>query len=139
MRGKNAVFIDTVGWIALVHRGDNLHQKVTRVYREIGKVKRITTDAVLVESCNAFRKVTMRPLALVLMEKVKKSRELGVLEIIHANEELIKQGWDLFENRMDKEWSLTDCITFKVMENMGANRAITSDHHFEQAGFEKLL
>ena len=41
--------------------------------------------------------------------------------------------------RIDKEWSLTDCISCTVMKDRGITKAITSDHHFEQAGFEKLL
>jgi len=139
VRKEKAVFVDTVGWIALVHRGDNLHQKVTNVYRDIGRVRRITTDAVLVESCNAFSNVTMRPLALALLEKIEKAEELDVLEVIHVSEELIKEGWELFKNRMDKGWSLTDCISFMVMKNMGVSKAITSDHHFEQAGFSILI
>jgi predicted nucleic acid-binding protein len=139
VRKEKAVFVDTVGWIALVHREDNLHQEVTNVYRDIGRVRRITTDAVLVESCNAFSNVTMRPLALALMEKIEKAEELDVLEVIHVSEELIKEGWELFKNRMDKECSLTDCISFIVMKNMGVSKAITSDHHFEQAGFTILV
>ncbi len=139
MSEEKAVFIDAVGWIALVHRGDMLHQKVVQIYREIGRVRRVTTDAVLIESCNAFSKTTLRQLALALMEKVKESERLGILEIIHVNEELINQGWVLFKNRTDKEWSLTDCVSFIVMKNKGINNAITSDHHFEQAGFKKLV
>ncbi len=134
-----SVFIDSVGWIALMNRNDSLHQETVRAYREIGKVKRITTDAVLIESCNALSKTTLRPLALALMEKVQVSKDLGVLEVTHANEYLIEQGWELFKNRLDKDWSFTDCISFSVMTNKGINTALTSDHHFEQAGYKKLL
>ena len=81
----------------------------------------------------------MRPLASALMEKIRKAEEYGVLEIIHVNAELIEQGWELFKTRMDKEWSLTDCISFVVMKDRGIIKAITSDQHFEQSGFEKLL
>lgn len=52
MSEEKAVFVDTVGWIALVHRGDILHQKVVQIYREIGRVRRVTTDAVLIEIGN---------------------------------------------------------------------------------------
>lgn len=139
MKKAKAVFIDTVGWIALVHRHDNLHQRTTQVYRTLGRILRVTTDAVLIETCNAFSKTPLRPLALALMDKIREAKQVGVLEIIHADKKLIEQGWELFKNRMDKEWSLTDCISLVVMENRGITEAITSDHHFEQAGFEKLL
>jgi len=139
VRRKQAIFVDTVGWIALVHRRDDLHKQAVRLYHTLRRVRRITTDAVLVESCNSFSKTTMRPLALALMEKIRKAEELGVLEVIHVGEELIEQGWELFRTRMDKEWSLTDCISFTVMKDRGISKAITSDHHFEQAGFQKLF
>ena len=41
--------------------------------------------------------------------------------------------------RLDKDWSLTDCISFIVMRRRGLTDALTSDHHFEQAGFTILL
>ncbi len=139
MKKIKAVFIDTVGRIALVYRRDNLHQRTTEVYRTLGRIPRVTTDAVLIETCNTFSKTPLRPLALALMNKVREAKQLGVLEIIHADKKLIEQGWELFRNRMDKEWSLTDCVTFVLMKNRGMTKAVTSDHHFEQAGFEKLL
>ena len=139
MRGKAAVFVDTVGWIALVHRRDDLHKHAVKLYHSLGKIRRVTTDAVLIESCNAFSKIVMRPLAIALMENINKAEQLGVLEIIYVNEEHMNQGWELFRTRLDKEWSLTDCISFTVMRGRRINKALTSDHHFEQAGFEKLL
>jgi predicted nucleic acid-binding protein len=139
MREEKFVFIDTVGWVALLHRGDNLHQKAIESYRDIKNLYRITTDAVLVESCNTFSKSSMRPLALSLMEKVRESKSIGILEVVYVEEGLMQQGFELFKNRMDKEWSLTDCISFIVMKKKGINKAITSDKHFEQAGFEKLM
>ena len=139
MRSEQSVFVDTVGWIALIHRRDDLHEEVVQVYGNLGKILRVTTDAVLIESCNSFSKKMIRPLALALMDKVKKAEQLGVLEVVHVSEELIERGWELFRSRNDKEWSLTDCISFIVMKDRGISRAITSYHHFEQVGFEKLM
>jgi hypothetical protein len=45
----------------------------------------------------------------------------------------------LYFQRRDKEWSLTDCISFTVMSDEGLTDALTGDHHFEQAGFTALL
>jgi len=139
VRGKQIIFVDTVGWIALAHRRDDLHKEVVQIYRNLGRILRVTTDAVLIESCNSFSKTTIRPLALALMEKVRRAEQVGVLEIVHVSEELIERGWELFMSRRDKEWSLTDCISFIVMKDRGIGSAITSDHHFEQAGFKKLV
>lgn len=139
MAPDGQVFIDTAGWVALVHRGDNLHRKTVEAYRDIGAFMRFSTDAVLIETCNAFSRADLRPLAISLMARVKESQTLGVLEIVHVGEQLIQEGWEFFVNRMDKDWSLTDCISFVVMKKKGISKAITSYHHFKQAGFETLL
>lgn len=46
---------------------------------------------------------------------------------------------DLFVKRLDKSWSFTDCLNFVVMKESRLRRALTTDQHFEQAGFEGLL
>jgi hypothetical protein len=48
-------------------------------------------------------------------------------------------GLDLFADRPDKNWSLTDCVSFVVMHGEGLTEALTGDNHFEQAGFKALL
>jgi predicted nucleic acid-binding protein len=45
----------------------------------------------------------------------------------------------LYSQRPDKEWTLTDCISFVVMHEENLTGALTEDHHFEQAGFTALL
>ncbi len=52
---------------------------------------------------------------------------------------LLDRGFELFSRRADKEWSLTDCTSFVVMREEGLTDALTTDHHFEQAGFSVLL
>ena len=61
------------------------------------------------------------------------------LTIIPASRELLDEGLNLYEDRPDKEWSLTDCISFVVMQREGLTEALTGDKHFEQAGFVSLL
>jgi hypothetical protein len=53
--------------------------------------------------------------------------------------ELFHHGCELHARRSDKEWSLTDCTSFVVMRERGVERALTSDHHFAQAGFQVLM
>jgi len=133
------VFIDTAGWVALIYRRDDYHQRAKHVYAGLGHVKRMTTDAVLIESCNMFSKSPLRPLAVALMERVRETKNIGVLEVIHVTKARIDRGCELFQRRPDKDWSLTDCISFVVMQDKDITKAFTTDHHFEQAGFEKLL
>ena len=59
--------------------------------------------------------------------------------IVPVSSRLIERGFALFANRPDKEWSLTDCISFVVMEEHSVTEALTSDGDFEQAGFSALL
>jgi len=66
-------------------------------------------------------------------------RSLPNLQIIEADTSLLAEGWDIYYSRLDKEWSLTDCVSIAVMQKEEIEQAFTSDHHFEQAGFIKLL
>ena len=52
---------------------------------------------------------------------------------------LFERGIKLYSKRPDKERSLTDCISFTVMDDLQLVEALTADHHFEQAGFRALL
>jgi predicted nucleic acid-binding protein len=59
--------------------------------------------------------------------------------VIPPSQRLFEQGADLYNARKDKEWSLTDCISFIAMEQYSVREALTGDRHFEQAGFKALL
>ena len=53
--------------------------------------------------------------------------------------ELFADAFERLRQRLDKEWSITDCASFLVMERLGIWQALTGDHHFEQAGFVAML
>jgi predicted nucleic acid-binding protein len=61
------------------------------------------------------------------------------VEILAPDLDLFDRGFDLYARRLDKEWSLTDCVSFVVMTERGITEALTGDHHFGQAGFRALL
>ncbi|WP_199307090.1 type II toxin-antitoxin system VapC family toxin [Alkalinema sp. FACHB-956] len=58
---------------------------------------------------------------------------------IHIDSTIDQTAWELCQNRPDKPWSLVDCSSFIVMRQMTIQQALTTDHHFEQAGFTRLL
>lgn len=61
------------------------------------------------------------------------------IELIPQAGELSAEAIRLFAARSDKDWSLTDCLSFVVMEQNGIREALTADNHFEQAGFRAVL
>ncbi len=81
----------------------------------------------------------MRPLAWQLIEAIQESVALQVATIVHIDVDLWQRGWQLYRVRSDKDWGLTDCISFIVIEDYGIRRVFTYDRHFEQAGFVWLL
>ena len=59
--------------------------------------------------------------------------------IISIDATLEASAWRLWASRSDKNWTLTDCTSFLVMQQRKLIEALTADHHFEQAGFIRLL
>lgn len=132
------IFVDTAAWIALINRDDILHEQAKAVMRQLRdeKLRLVTTEFVLVEVANAFSKPPFRSSVVVYINGL---RRLKALRIVPASMELYQAGWSLYSDRLDKEWGLTDCISFAVMKSENITKAFTSDHHFEQAGFLKWL
>jgi predicted nucleic acid-binding protein len=96
----------------------------------------LTTSLVLVEVASAFSTPSRRNLAVELEERYRGTR---IGELVWVDEDFYRRGWDLYRGRPDKGWSLVDCTSFVVMHERSIDTALTSDHHFEQAGFTKLL
>ena len=61
------------------------------------------------------------------------------VRVISVDTSLLRRALDFYNNRGDKEWGLTDCISFLVMSDQGLKEAFTADEHFQQAGFLALL
>lgn len=135
---NNLCFVDTVCWIALLNRKERLHEEADNLYKNLMKsgYYLLTTSAVLDETANALSDPLFKPSVITLFQKIEKSSRV---EITFVDDVLWSKGWDLYRSRLDKGWSLTDCISFEVMREKNIRDALTGDHHFEQAGYEILL
>ncbi len=135
------VFWDTAAFVALSNAKDDLHQMAINVSHDLAKAEArvLTTDAVLIEVVNTFSKVAWRQTAWQIIKAMQESVALKMATIVHVDFGLWQRGWKLHRSRADKEWGLTDCISFVVMEEHNIIQAFTYDHHFEQAGFICLL
>jgi predicted nucleic acid-binding protein len=96
----------------------------------------LTTEFVLTEIANGLSAVKFREDAGNIIHVLQDDE---LVQIILASSELFSKGLDLYENRKDKDWGLTDCISFVVMQEMYVTAALTPDDHFRQAGFRALL
>ena len=132
------VLVDTAAWIALVNTRDELHTRAEQTMSELRRrnVALITTEFVLLEVANALCTSAWREKAVKLIDGF---RTLPGLRIISADTSLLAEGWQLYCSRSDKEWSLTDCTSIVILQKESIDQVFTSDHHFEQAGFAKLL
>ncbi len=135
------IFWDTAAFVALGNRDDALHAAAVAVSEELAhhKARILTTDAVLTEVANTFSKVGWRSVAQQLIVSFQQSARMGAAQLVHVNEALWQRGWQFFLERPDKNWSLTDCISFLAMQDRKITRAFTHDHNFEQAGFTRLM
>ena len=98
---------------------------------------RLTTSSlVLIELADGLSRVQHRHVAIQLVDAVERSRRI---EIVQVDERLERLGWQLFRDRADKDWGMTDCVSMSLMEDRRIQDVFTADHHFEQAGFNILL
>jgi hypothetical protein len=132
------VFVDTAAWLALINKDDRFHEQAKAVRDRLiaSKVDFVTTDEVLLEVANSLSKRRFRRAAIRLIEAIYRSANIRV---VRTDSYLWERAWALYKKSRDKDWSLTDCMSFVVMRDEGIREAFTTDRHFEQAGFVKLL
>lgn len=132
------LFVDAVYWIALLNPRDNLHEQAVSLSRPLDQTVLVTTEMVLTELLNAFaeRGGSLRRSATELVLRLKQDASVRIVPQTTAQ---FDEAFQLYRNRHDKEWSHTDCASFRVMEKEGIAEALTYDRHFEQAGFKALM
>ena len=129
------VFADTFYYLAFLSESDGDHDRAIQFSKEYTG-RTVTTAWVLTEMADALAAPEQRLHCLALIRQLRAD---PALTIVPPSETLFQFGLDLYAARRDKAWSLTDCISFVVMEQQGIDEALTGDRHFEQAGFAALL
>ena len=129
------VFMDTYGLIGWINIRDVGHQRV-KSYLDSYSGNIVTTEWILLEFADAF---SLSNTKLFAIEAIKRFHRLPMFEVVGLDPKVQQAGFDLYESRLDKDWSLTDCVSFAVMTQRGLTEALTADQHFEQAGFRAMF
>lgn len=132
------VFVDSAQYIAFLHQDDDLHQAAEEVAELLADTPLVTTEGILVEVLNFLSRLgpNYRRQAVALVELLKNE---ATLLIEPQTTELLDAGVDLYSRRLDKSYSLTDCMSILTCRKHGITEVATSDHDFEQEGFTILL
>lgn len=132
------VFVDTFYWVATVIPGNQWHELALQAKTQLGEVHLITTEEVLTEFLTALavRGQFWRQQAVKMVRILIDDETVTVMPQTHFS---FLRGLELYASHLDKEYSLTDCISMNVMRDEGIYDILTNDHHFTQAGYNVLI
>ncbi len=129
------VFIDTGYILALINTADEHHQRAAAVSRQVAPPF-LTTETVLTEIGNALSRARWRALGYATIQDLRTDPNI---EVVPVDAALFERALALYGARMDKEWGLTDCVSFVAMQERDLTQVLMTDRHFSQAGFANLL
>ncbi len=128
-------FGDTSYYLALLIPQDVHHEAARALAVGLHRTV-VTSEFILLEVGNYLSAPTGRTKFGPFLRTVFADR---ITTVVPASSALLARGFEFYQRRADTAWSLTDCISFVVMEEQSIVDALTADHHFEQAGFNVLL
>lgn len=134
------LFVDTAGWASLFISTESYHVKAVKHFEQAKETSTglVTTNYVISELV-ALLPTRQRISRNDLFQYVDSIRLASFVDTVHISSETDLAAWNLCKSRSDKAWSLVDASSFVVMEQLGIQSALTTDRHFEQAGFIRLL
>jgi uncharacterized protein len=135
------LFLDTSFIQALINRRDQYHERAKRMFPRVRDARLVMlTEAILIEVGNALSRFD-RTAAAEFLDFCLNQRAAthGNLTIIPVDKALLSRGLGLYRSTPDKEWGLTDCISFVVMRDNRLVDAVTADRHYTQAGFRAMM
>src|SRR4051812_46894142 len=113
------VFADTFYFLALLNPTDEMHARAVELTTALNSL--LTTDWVLTELADGMCRPPDRAVAVQFIEALRRDGEVAV---VGCTAEWLQRGWDLYRDRPDKSWSLTDCISFEVMRERRISDAL---------------
>lgn len=129
-------FLDTAYVLALLNPNDIYHQKARAMLPAMHSAREVwITEAVLIEIGNALS----RSNRIAATAFINSCYVTPNVKVVSVETPLLKRALEFYNNREDKDWGLTDCISFIVMIDQDLKEALTTDEHFQQAGFKALL
>lgn len=133
-------FVDTSGWAELADRTLIFHPLAVAAFDEVWNQggRLITSNLVLIE----LTALLSSPLRMPKSQQIRLIGDLQAdtsVEVVFVDAALETGAWNLWRSRPDKDWSLVDCASFIIMRQRRLSEALTTDHHFEQAGYVRLL
>ena len=129
------MFVDTSGIYCLYNRDQNDHKAAIEFYDSA--LRRVTTNYVLAEYVPlADKRGSSRNDAIEFSERILDDEEI---ELIWVNEDLHRRAVQLLLEREDKTYSICDAVSFLIMRSLNIAEALTTDRHFKQEGFVRLL
>ena len=132
---RHPIFADTAYYLALISPRDLFHTRAVEISRNLAEPI-VTSAWVVQELADGLCSPPGRPGFLRLFDTLQADLQTTLVE---PDPILWRRGLSLYRSRPDKGWSLTDCLSFEIMRGWGITRALTTDHHFTQAGFVALL
>lgn len=131
----NECFADSFVFFALLNPKDRWHESAVALMQSLSRPM-VMTAWILTELADGLSRVENRRTFVQLQRRLLADARVSV---VAPSADLFSRGMELYEARPDKDWSLTDCISFVVMRDRRIVDALTGDHHFEQAGFRAML
>lgn len=129
------MFIDTSGLLCCFDTDEARHQAAIQCYDATRT--RLTHNYVLAEFVAlAQARQYPRELSLELIAEVQAD---STIDIVWVDQTLHNNALSLLQSQLDKTYSLCDAVSFVLMRERGILDALTTDRHFEQAGFRRLL
>jgi uncharacterized protein len=134
------LFVDTSGWASLFIPTESFHSQAAQCFTQAQQQRQtlLTTNYIVTELV-ALLGSRQRAPRTRLFQYIDSIKTAPLVELIHIDPATDAIAWELCKSRPDKAWSLVDCTSFVIMEQLGIQAALTTDQHFEQAGFMRLL